>query len=166
MMFQLKTISSETIPRALARVERYRLLNEPEQAESICLDILGADPSNQEALVSLLLAVTDQFNHDLGSRVQQAREVLPRLENEYDRAYYAGIISERAARAHLAHAAPGSGYMAYEGLRGAMDCYEKAETVRLPGNDDAILRWNSCARTIEAYHLEPELAQSVEYPLE
>src|SRR6266496_5947017 len=32
----LKPISRAAIPRALERAERYRLLSEPEQAESIC----------------------------------------------------------------------------------------------------------------------------------
>jgi hypothetical protein len=26
--------------------------------------------------------------------------------------------------------------------------YEKAEALREPGNDDAVLRWNTCARLI------------------
>ncbi len=57
-MFQLKLISKDTIPRALAKAERYRLLNEPQEAESICLDILCVEPDHHEALVMLLLAIT------------------------------------------------------------------------------------------------------------
>src|SRR5262245_54777237 len=60
-MFDLKALSSEAVPRALAKAERYRLLNEPGEAESICLDALVADPDNQEAIAILLLALTDQF---------------------------------------------------------------------------------------------------------
>ncbi|HET8549741.1 MAG TPA: hypothetical protein VFL57_17150, partial [Bryobacteraceae bacterium] len=127
-------------------VERYRLLNEPSQAQSICEDILRVDPANQDALVMLLLAITDQFG-DSGSE-SDARQILPRLHSEYHRAYYAGIICERSARAVLRSAIPGSFSTAYESLEQAMRWFEKAEAVRPPGNDDSILRWNSCARTL------------------
>jgi hypothetical protein len=43
---------------------------------------------------------------------------------------------------------PGSGYDAYEWLREAMTDYEQAEKLRPAGNEDAILRWNACARII------------------
>jgi len=59
MHFELKSISEKSIPEALAKVERYRLLNEPGLAESICLDILAIVPDHQQALISLLLARTD-----------------------------------------------------------------------------------------------------------
>src|SRR5712691_10718048 len=110
-MLELKPLSKEAIPGALARVERYRLLNEPEQAESICLDILQSDPENQEALIAMLLAITDQFANGTGPRVGEARDLLPKLREEYDRAYYAGIISERRARALLNEGGPGSGFI-------------------------------------------------------
>ncbi len=145
-MFELKTLSKEAIPRALEKGERYRLLNEPEQAESICLDVLRIEPDNQQALIMLLLALTDQF--DKGLAVKQAREVLPRLRDEYERRYYAGIICERWAMARLKQGGPGSEFTAYGWFREAMSWYEKAEAIRPPGNDDATLRWNTCARII------------------
>ncbi|HKQ07875.1 MAG TPA: hypothetical protein VJ464_22295 [Blastocatellia bacterium] len=150
-MFELKTISREAIPHSLEKAERYRLLNEPAEAESICLDILRVEPENQQALVMLLLALTDQF----GSRMAESRprELLSRLEGEYQRAYYAGIISERKARAQLHRGLRGAEYAAYDGLREAMSWYEKAEALRPPGNDDAALRWNACARTIMDHRL-------------
>src|SRR5262249_27751443 len=102
-MFELKPLSKDAIPAALAKAERYRLLNESEMAESICEDILAADPGNQHALVTLILAVTDQFRgHGLGQRTTQARDLVPRLTDEYDRLYYGGIVCERRARAHVA----------------------------------------------------------------
>jgi hypothetical protein len=148
-MFELKPLSQQAVGRALEKAERYRLLNEPEEAESICLDILDVEPDNQKALVTLLLARTDRFLHGAGSP-EAAREVLPRLEQAYERAYYAGIISERRASAVLAQAAPGSGFIAYDLLRRAMEDYERAEAVRPPGNDDALLRWNTCARILNS----------------
>jgi hypothetical protein len=155
-MFELKPLSRDGIAGALARGERYRLLNEPGAAESIYLDVLQIDPDNEQALVGLLLSLTDQFDHGLPECVSRAREVLPRLRDEYERAYYAGIICERRARAQLRQARPGSGTVAYESFREAMSWYEKAEPIRPPGNDDALLRWNACARQLMRHpHLQP-----------
>ena len=85
MDFELKSLSQPAIPEALERAERYRLLNEPSQAESICLDVLSIDPGNQAALITLLLSLTDQFGEDVSPA--RAREVLPALKGEYERAY-------------------------------------------------------------------------------
>ena len=146
MDFELKHIGAESIPEALTKVERYRLLNEPSLAESICLDILAVAPEHQEALVALLLARTDQF----GAGVSQASalELLARIHSEYARAYYGGIVWERMAHHHLRQARPNSPSAAYHALRRAMEQYERAEALRPAGNDDAILRWNTCARVI------------------
>ena len=165
-MYELKPLSKEAIPRALEKAERYRLLNEPAEAESICQDILRIDPDNQRTLVTLLLARTDQFA-GLGGDAGRAREVLPRLRDEYERAYYAGIICERRAKAHLEHGGPGSGFAAWGGFSEAMTWYEKAEAIRPPGNDDALLRWNRCARFLMAHpHLQPGPEDRAEQPLE
>jgi hypothetical protein len=146
MQFDLKPISVENIPEALARVERYRLLNEPSHAESICLDILTIAPTHQQALISLLLARTDQFGGQ--TTVALAREILSQINGDYERAYYAGIICERNAHAHLRQGGHGSASFAYHALREAMEHFERAEELRPAGNDDAILRWNTCARVI------------------
>ncbi len=150
----LKPLSHEAIPAALERAERYRLLNEPSQAESICLDILTADPQHQQALVVLLLALTDQFGEHAHG-VSRAREVLGHLEDEYQRAYYAGLICERQARTCLRRNSPGSGHLAYGYFEEAMEYYDRAAELRAPGNDEAFLRWNSCVRTILADQLHP-----------
>lgn len=146
MHFDLKSISTDAVPKALEKAERYRLLNEPNLAESICLDILAILPSHQQALVSLLLARTDQF--DQGVPVKSAEELLSRIEGEYERAYYAGLIWERQAHAHLRQHGPFTNANAYHALREAMTDYERAEALRPHGNDDAILRWNACARVL------------------
>ena len=145
-MFDLRSISREGIPKALEKAERYRLLNEPWQAESICLDVLRTDPENQEALVMMLLAVTDQFDRGLVDGARRARQILPRLHSDYDRTYYAGVICERQARALLHLGGPASGVIAYQWLQEAMSCYGRAEPIRPLGNDDTIIRWNTCAR--------------------
>jgi hypothetical protein len=156
MKFELKTLSPEAVPRALAKAERYRLLNEPSEAESICLDALGIEPDNQEALTVLLLALTDQFGEESPSSFTEAWNTLARLRDDYQRNYYTGIVYERRAKAHLHLGRPGNGPRAYEWLREAMSWYEKAEAIRPAGNDDAILRWNACARLINRnQRLEP-----------
>jgi hypothetical protein len=146
MDLQLKPISREAIPGALERVERYRLLGEPWQAESICEDILRIDAQNQDALRGLLLALTDQFGEPV--HMGRALEAAARLESEYDRAYYEGIVHERAGQAHLRRGVQECAYVAYECFRRAMGLFERAEQLRHPGNDDALLRWNTCARTL------------------
>ena len=154
MKFELKALSPEAIPRALAKAERYRLLNEPREAESICLDALEREPDNQEALKTLLLALTDQFRKEEArairvagpaayDQVEEALKVVARLRDEYDRAYYTGIIYERRANANLDDSA-----RAFDWLRKAMSWYENAEAIHPPANDDAVLRWNTCARLI------------------
>jgi hypothetical protein len=162
--FDLKAISADGIPHALEKADRYRVLNDPEQAESICRDILAVDADNQEALRVMVLALSDQFRGGHGrTSVREARQLIVSLSDEYDRAYYTGIVFEREARAYLERSAVRSA--AYDGFRQAMEWYEKAEAHRPPGNVDAMLRWNSCARTIERERLEPE-AESGELPLE
>lgn len=146
MQFELKPISHAGVSEALERAERYRLLNEPSLAESICLDVLDVEPQNQHALVMLLLARTDQFGH--GVTPAKARELLPRLTGEYDQRYYSGIIWERSAHAQLRKGSPNASFSAYEAFLQAMDCYERAIPLRPAGNDDAILRWNTCARVL------------------
>jgi hypothetical protein len=146
MHFDLKSISTEGVAKALEKAERYRLLNEPSLAESICQDILAAVPSHQQALVSLLLARTDQFGN--GVAIKSAEEVLQRIDGEYERAYYAGLIWERQGLAHLRQGGLCSNANTFHALREAMAHYERAETLRPHGNDDAILRWNACARAI------------------
>jgi len=162
MSFEPKPISPQSVPAALQKAERYRIINDPSSAESICLDVLTVDPGNQQALVTLLLAITDQFPEGPTEGVRRAREVLPRLGDEYKRAYYAGIICERCAKALMRPGAPGLGEKAYHWLREAMGWYEKAEQQRPAGNDEAILRWNTCARILARH---PELQPRSEEPV-
>lgn len=161
----LKPITREGIPAALQKAERYRLLNDSSAAESICLDILEIDPTNQQALISLLLAITDQFTEEMAEGVRRSRDVLPRLTDEYRRAYYAGIICERRARAQLHRGALGSAEVATEWFREAMHWYEKAEQIRPAGDDEAILRWNTCVRMLgrhERTHVVSEYEPALE----
>ncbi len=154
-MFDLKPISKEAIPRSLEKAERYRLLNEPRVAESICRDILRVEAENQHAIIMLILALTDQFGRTTGANMKSALDLIPQLRDEYEHAYYTGIVYERQGKARLNQGSPGSGFDAHELLREAMTWFEKAEAVHPLGNDDAILRWNTCARIIMNHNLQP-----------
>ena len=166
-MYQLKPISPESVPRAIQKAERYRLLNQSWAAESICLDILEVDPENQQVLVMLILALTDLQSGVAASGVKRAKDYLSRLTDDYQRAYYSGVVAERRGQALLAQGGMGSGGMAYDSLREAMQFYEKAEAIRPPGNDDAILRWNTCARVLSGNsHLAPAVESGYEPALE
>lgn len=154
-MFELKSLHKEAVAAALEKAKHYRLLNEPGAAESICLDILQIEPDNQEALVTLVLAMSDRFARDYHIGDTQIQEYLARIGDEYERTYYTGIIYERRAKAVLDKNKPGSESTAYEFFRQAMNWFEKAEAMRPNGNDDTILRWNGCARIIIRNRLEP-----------
>ncbi len=162
-MFDTKPISTDAVPAALEKARHYRLLNQSWAAESICLDILQLEPTHQEALITLLLAITDQFADELSAGVERAREVLPRLEAEYKRAYYAGIICERRGKAQLRRGGHGAGPVAYGWFREAMQWYEKAEPLKPPNNDEARLRWNTCARLLNR---NPDVKPREEEPFE
>jgi hypothetical protein len=157
--FALKPISKEAIPRAIQKAERYRLINQSWASESICRDILEVEPGNQQVVVMLVLALTDQLAEGHATAMKAVHETLPRITDPYQRAYYTGIASERSGQAHLHRGGMGSGGMAYDSLREAMRWYEKAEAIRPAGNDDAILRWNTCARLIAS---NPQVAPHTE----
>ena len=150
-MFDLKPLHKDAIPAALEKANRYRLLNEPGAAESIYLDILETDPENQEALKNIVLAMSDRFGKDYAIGDARITEYITRIKGDYERTYYTGIMYERRAKAVLAK----NGVGAFELFRQAMDCFETAEAMRPVGNDDAILRWNGCARVIVRNDLKP-----------
>src|SRR5215471_12001516 len=153
-MFVLKPLSREAIPGALAKAERYRLINEPWQAESICRDILAIDSINREARVTLVLALSDQFPQGIGTH--EAMDQIASLTEEYDRYYYTGIVRERQAHALFRQTDFRSDDTVYILLSYAMEWYSKAEQIRPAGNDDALLRWNACARFLERHrNLKP-----------
>jgi hypothetical protein len=163
--FPLKRISADGIPHAMEKAERYRLLNDPAQAESICHDVLAVDPDHQDALRCLILSLTDQFSASgAANAAREARTYIAKLADEYERAYYTGLVHERETRAFL-HRKNVVRSAAYDGFRHAMEWYERAEVLRPPGNVDAVLRWNSCVRAIERERLEPA-ADEHELPLE
>jgi hypothetical protein len=163
-VFELKPIARETIPRAMQKAEHYRLLNEPAEAESICLDVLELEPDNQDALRCLLLALTDQFG-TTSQLMEQAKQLLRRLP-PYEQKYYAGMIAERFAAYQLHSGHPGARMSAYAHLCDAMEYYAEADTLAPEGNDDATLRHNTCVRMIRWNHLVAPRHDEAEQPLE
>jgi len=150
-MLEPKPISRESLPLALERAWRYRMLNEPHEAESICLDILAVDPGHQDTLVTLILALTDQFPRQRKGLLGAAQARLAQLTDEYSRLYYGGIILERAAKARFWRREPGCGAAVHEHLRQALSLFERAAALRTAGNDEALLRWNTCARLLNEH---------------
>ncbi len=167
-MVELKALKPESVPAALEMAKRYRLLNEPDEAESICLDILAVDADHQDALITQLLAVTDKFDESgLQPNFEKAREIVARLSSAYCKSYYTGIIYERRAKYHLKQGAPQSGNMAHAWFTKAMAAFGEALAGCDPDNQDAVLRWNSCARFINNHpDVKPDDADQSEMLLD
>ena len=153
---ELKSLNKNAVAAAFERAQHYRLLNDPENAESICLDILHVEPDHQEAIVTLILAIADQLGGGT-KRIKEAQAYAAKLSDNFQLEYYSGLICERAARAVLAKGKPRSNSIAYDWLKEAMDHFEAAEALSSDKNDDGILRWNSCARTINKHNLKPRV---------
>ncbi|WP_353065539.1 hypothetical protein RBB77_05875 [Tunturibacter psychrotolerans] len=157
MTYELKRISIQGVTEAIAKAELYRSLSEPEEAESICRDILAIEPQHQLALRLLGLALTDQFTGVSSDRDREAQQSFQKLTDRYERFYYSGIASERRAKAQLRTGQPP--YTVLPLFEQAMRSFEEAEKIRPAGNDDAILRWNRCVRLLQTtgYAWEQEL---------
>ena len=56
-----------------------------------------------------------------------------------------------ARRAAAVDGAP----FAFEAFQDAMAWFERADAIRPVDDDEAVLRWNACVRTIRRHHLQP-----------
>jgi hypothetical protein len=148
MEYVLKRIHPSCVDAALQKADKYRELNQPGEAESICRDVLALEGDHQLALRILGLALTDQFGPSTASLFADARATFARLRDPYERAFYTGLAFERQAKAQL------GGELPVRAVRPLFDQalarYAEAEQLAPAGNDDAILRWNSCVRTLQA----------------
>jgi tetratricopeptide (TPR) repeat protein len=158
MNYKLKPISKPGIAEAIAKVELYRYLNEPEEAESICRDILAIEPQHQLALRLLGLTITDQFVGGSSDRYREVEEAFQKLSERYEQLYYTGLLYERRAKAQLRNGQPPHTVLPL--FERALECFGQAEKIRPPGNDDSILRWNRCVRLLQTpgYVWEEEFA--------
>ncbi|HZY81499.1 MAG TPA: hypothetical protein VFE50_18375 [Cyclobacteriaceae bacterium] len=153
--FTLKPISKDGVASAIDKAEQYRLLNQPQLAESICLDVLDVDSQNQKAMIILLLSLTDQFGKSASTARRKAEELAKGLKDNYAKLYYTGIVRERMGSAALHSGLPGSDFDAYEWYLEAMEFYEQADNANQDSkNEDPTLRWNTCARLIMQYDLK------------
>ena len=164
MEYELKRISTAGITEAVAKVELYRSLNEPEEAESICRDILTIAPQHQLALRLLGLALTDQFVGGASDRCREAEEAFQKLIDPYERLYYAGILCERRAKAQLNAGQPPHTLLPL--FEQALRSFAEAERIRPAGNDDAILRWNRCVRLLQTPACESVLWEQERVPFD
>ena len=161
MTFELKKLTHEGIDSALSKAERYRLLNEPAEAASICRDVLAVDPAHQHALVSLILSLSDQYAHG----ADPSREIdglVSKVTDPFEKAYYTGLALERRAKALFKSrgANIGTNHTVHTWLHRAMGLFEQAEAIRPPGNDEPLLRWNACARFLMQHpNICPEPAE-------
>jgi tetratricopeptide (TPR) repeat protein len=167
MDHQLKSISKAGIAEAIAKVELYRYLNEPEEAESICRDILAVDPEHQLARRMLGLAITDQFIGASSDRYTEVLSIFQSLRDPYERLYYSGLLHERQAKAQLLVGY--SPHVLLPLIEEAMRCFAEAEKIRPAGNDDCILRWNRCVRLLGSrpdFHFDrgPSVFESEDEP--
>ncbi|HEY3822252.1 MAG TPA: tetratricopeptide repeat protein [Polyangiaceae bacterium] len=159
MSYSLKRLSRTNLEAAIARAAHYRDLNQPEEAESICRDVLDVDPENQQAWKLLGLALTDQFAGLQVGLLEEAIEAFERLTDDYERVYHVGVAWERAAKAHLERNEAHSAVTAFEH---ALRLFEKAEQMR-PESPDPVLRWNRCVRLLSNH---PSLRAAIHAPRE
>ncbi len=157
-MPQPKPISPEAIPVALEKALRYRLLNEPLEAESICLDILNVDPTHHAAQTTLLLALTDQFDLNYGVDLNCVKAILVKLEDDFEQEYFSGIMYERWGKAQYAKGTP---QQAAPWMHQAMRCYDRAAALSSSDEPDAILRWNTCARFLDRYGITTDYTLNI-----
>ena len=153
MKLELKKIRPSAVDAAVEKAEKYRDLNQPFEAESICRDVLDASPDHPGALRTLGLALTDQFEGKGKGRYAEVMETFARLPDAYERVFYYGIACERQGKAQLREGRPLQSSLPL--FEKALVHFEEAERLRPEGNDDALLRWNSVVRTLRAH---PEYA--------
>ncbi|MBX3422629.1 MAG: bacterial transcriptional activator domain-containing protein [Pirellulaceae bacterium] len=151
-MLEPRRIRRESVPIALKQAQHYRLLGEPALAESICRDIIAVAPENEDAWVTLLLALTDQFDTRQGEAMDHSLRLVDHFASEFRRCYYAGIISERWARAQLRAGLPIEA--AEQWIRKAMNAFMQANELAPADDPNPILRWNSCLRLLDQYDLQ------------
>jgi len=144
MPSELKRLPASSLQAAVAKAAHYRDLNQPEEAESICHDVLSVDPAHPDALKILGLALTDRFATGHVGLLEEAVRVFEHLPDAYQRTYHLGVAWERAAKAHLERHEIHSAAAAFEN---ALKFFEEAEGLR-PDLPDPLLRWNRCIRLV------------------
>ncbi len=159
MGFDLKRLPRASLGAAIERAAHYRDLNQPEEAESICRDVLDVDAKHQIALQILGLSLTDRLPTGHAGLLEQAIDAFDKLTDEYERVYHTGVAWERAAKAHLERSEAHSAVTAFEH---ALALFQAAEAMR-PDSPDPVLRWNRCVRLLSSH---PSLRAAIHAPRE
>jgi hypothetical protein len=147
MRHPMKRLSESQVEQAWEMAEKYRDLNQPDEAESICHDILDVVPHHQAALKTLGLSMTDRFPGRWTDLHKQALAVFAKLDSEYDRIYYTGVAWERRGKAQLEEVA---GRGAFDAFTEAVQLFERAAALA-PGKAEPILRYNRCVRALSTH---------------
>jgi tetratricopeptide (TPR) repeat protein len=155
---KLKRLGTRSLQAALDKAEQYRALNEPEEAESICRDILAEDANHQLALRTLGLALTDMFEREWTKHFDEAIRTFRQLKSEYEIVYYSGVAWERCAKAQMTQ---GQAHNAAHSFEHALELFAKAEAIGPKDAPEPILRWNRCVRAISEH---PEILEAIEVP--
>jgi len=145
-VFEPKALPCEA-EAALELAERCLAEREPEEAESLCLDVLAIAPGNDRAALLLVRSRLALLDHARPEDVERARQALTGLSNEYDRLFYGGVLCTRRAKHQLRQRGAHSGASAYDSLRRAMEHFEAAARLA-PESPEPVARWNACVRLI------------------
>ena len=158
MGWNLKRLADKNLGAAIALAKHYRDLNQPEEAESICRDVLEVAPKDVDALRTLGLALTDRFSSEWMSLFEDACAAFEQLPSEYERIYYVGIAWERFAKAQLE---AGRAHNAIHAFEEAMARFEAAATHATKDDPAPILHYNRCVRALTTH---PELTRASHVP--
>jgi len=160
MNYELKPLAAKNLSAAVELAKHYRDLNQPDEAESICRDVLAVAPDSEEAWRTLGLALTDRFPAAWMTLFDEACKAFEKLKSEYERVYYAAIAWERYAKAQVD---AGRAHNAVHAFEEAMRRYEEAERIGPKDDPNPILHYNRCVRALT---LHPELVRASAVPHE
>jgi tetratricopeptide (TPR) repeat protein len=160
MNYELKPLTSKNLSAAVELAKHYRDLNQPEEAESICRDVIAVAPENEDAWRTLGLALTDQFPAKWMTLFDEARASFNRLSSDYERVYYGGITWERYAKAQLES---GRSHNAIHAFEEALKSFEEAEKIGPKDLPNPIVHYNRCVRALTTH---PELVRASLVPQE
>ena len=158
MGWELKQLRARNLTAAVALAKHYRDLNQPEDAESICRDILEVSPGDDDAWRTLGLALTDQFPASWMTLFDDACAAFAKLSSKYERMYYTALAWERYAKAQLVAGRANNAIHAFEQ---AVRLFDKADEIGMADDPGPILHYNRCVRALTTH---PELVRVSEVP--
>jgi len=158
MTWELKRLAEKNLAAAVTLAKHYRDLNQPEEAESICRDVLAVAPDDADAWRTLGLALTDRFPSAWMTLFDEACAAFQKLGSEYERVYYTGIAWERYAKAQLE---AGRDHNAIHAFEEALARFEQAESIAPKDEPAPVLHYNRCVRALTTH---PELVRASTVP--